>query len=82
MAYRSDQIAIPASRRSPLCKNRSRPGHFRADNLNDETSAIHSDHNTKRGLGSAEDDPDAMCSLVIGKHDAEVAVEGDAIDLH
>jgi hypothetical protein len=40
------------------------------------------DHNTKRGLGSAEDDSDAMCSLVIGKHDAEVAVEGDAIDRH
>ena len=43
---------------------------------------IHSDHNTKSGLGSAEDDSDAMCFLVIGKHDAEVAVEGDAIDLH
>jgi hypothetical protein len=40
------------------------------------------DHNTKRGLGSAEDDSDAMCSLVIGEPDAEIAIEGDAIDLH
>jgi len=56
--------------------------HFRPDNLNDERFVIHSDHNTKRGFGSAEDDSGAMCFLVIGKPDAEVAVEGDAIHLH
>ena len=31
---------------------------------------------------SAEDDSDAMCFPVIGEPDAEIADEGDAIDLH
>jgi len=39
-------------------------------------------HETKTGLGSAEDDSDAMCFPVIGEHDAALAVEGDAINLH
>jgi hypothetical protein len=36
----------------------------------------------KETLGSAEDDSDTMCLSAIGEHDAELAVEGDAIDLH
>ncbi len=39
-------------------------------------------HETKTSLGSAEEDSDAMCFPVIREHDAELAVEGDAIDLH
>ena len=39
---------------------------------------------TLNGLRSvtAEDDSDAMCVSVIRQPDAEIAVEGDAIDLH
>ena len=36
----------------------------------------------KEPLGSAEDNSDAMCLPVIDEPDAEIAVEGDAIDLH
>ena len=32
--------------------------------------------------GSAEKDSDAMCLPVIGEHDVELAVEGDAVDRH
>ncbi len=37
--------------------------------------------NGLRGV-TAEDDSDAMCVSVIRQPDAEIAVEGDAIDLH
>jgi len=36
----------------------------------------------KETLGSAEDDSDEMCFPVIDEPDAEITVEGDAIDLH
>ena len=34
------------------------------------------------GRGSLKGDSDAMCCPVIGEHDAEVALEEDAIDLY